>query len=98
MWKIKHQKNKITSEIEQEQNGHLEMFRRPQAIENSRQYLLLRTYILQKTVVGCPKKFAPYNEVSLYSGFFFSYRKSSIIAPPPGGGLFIASPFEGGGA
>ena len=40
--------------MEHERNGHLENFRRPQAIENSRQYLLLRTYILQKTVAWCP--------------------------------------------
>ena len=33
-------------------NGHLEICSRPQAIENSRQCLLLRTDILQKTVVG----------------------------------------------
>ena len=37
-----------------EWNGHLEMFSCPQLIEKSRQYLLLRTDILQKTVVGCP--------------------------------------------
>ena len=35
-------------------NGHLEIFSFPQAIENSRQFLLLRTDISQKTVVGCP--------------------------------------------
>ena len=40
-----------------EWNGHLEIFSRPQVIENSRQYLLLRTDILQKTVVGCPLAF-----------------------------------------
>ena len=34
--------------------GHLEIFSRPQVREISRQYLLLRTYISQKTVVGCP--------------------------------------------
>ena len=33
---------------------HPEIFSRPQVIENSRQYLLLRKDILQKTVVGCP--------------------------------------------
>ena len=32
----------------------LEIFSLPQAIENSRQFLLLRTDILQKTVIGCP--------------------------------------------
>ena len=32
----------------------LEIFSRHQVIENSRKYLLLRTDILQKTVVGCP--------------------------------------------
>ena len=42
-----------------------------------------------------PLKFARYNEVSLYRGFF-SYRKSSIKPPPrEGGGLFISKPFEG---
>ena len=35
-------------------NGHLEIVSRPRVIENSRQFLLLRTDILQKTVVGCP--------------------------------------------
>ena len=37
-------------------NGHchLEIFRLPQAIKNSRQFLLLRTDISEKTVVGCP--------------------------------------------
>ena len=37
-----------------EWNVHLEIFSRPQAEENFRQNLLLRTDILQKTVVGCP--------------------------------------------
>ena len=32
----------------------LELFSLPQAIENSRQFMLLRTDISQKTVVGCP--------------------------------------------
>ena len=35
-------------------NVHLEIFSRPQAIENSRQYLLLWTDILKKTIIGCP--------------------------------------------
>ena len=39
-------------------NGsHLEICSRPQIIENSRQYLLLRTDILQKTVVRYPQLF-----------------------------------------
>jgi len=42
------------SKIVHECDGHLQIFNRPQAIENSRQYLLLRADILQKTVVGCP--------------------------------------------
>ena len=33
---------------------HLNIFSRPQVIENSRQYSLLLTGILKKTVVGCP--------------------------------------------
>ena len=36
----------------------LEIFSRPQAIENSRQYLFHRTDFLKKTVVGCPCSFA----------------------------------------
>ena len=35
---------------------HLEIFSLHQAIENSRIFFLLRTDILQKTVVGCPCK------------------------------------------
>ena len=34
--------------------GHLEILSLPQGIENSRQFLLLRTDILQKTVLECP--------------------------------------------
>ena len=34
--------------------GHIAVFSRPQVIENSRQYLLLRTDTLQRTVVGYP--------------------------------------------
>ena len=34
--------------------GHLEILSLPQGIENSRQFLLLRTDISQKTVVECP--------------------------------------------
>ena len=48
--------------IVHEWNGHLEIFSGPQVIENSRQYLLLRTDILQKTVVGCPWLLAVFME------------------------------------
>ena len=44
------------AKIVHEWNGHLELFSPLQVIENSRQYLLLRTDILQKTVVGYPVK------------------------------------------
>ena len=37
-----------------EWNSHLEIFIHLHTIENSRQHLLLRTDILQKTVLGCP--------------------------------------------
>ena len=45
-----------TSENRREfiRNVHLELFSRPQAKENSRQCLLLRTDVIEKTVVGCP--------------------------------------------
>ena len=39
-------------------NGNLEIFSRRQVIENSRQYLFLRTDILQKTVVRYPLSIA----------------------------------------
>ena len=45
---------RLASKLVHEWNGHLEMFSCPQLIEKSRQYLLLRTDILQKPVVGCP--------------------------------------------
>ena len=35
-------------------NGHLEIFSLPQAKENVRQFLLVQTDILQKTVTWCP--------------------------------------------
>ena len=35
-------------------NGHLEILSLPQGIENSRQFLLLRTDISRKKVFGCP--------------------------------------------
>ena len=41
-------------QIVHEWNGHLEIFSCPQVTENSGQYLLLQTDILQKTVVGYP--------------------------------------------
>ena len=60
LWKIKLEKivgnffDIKASKIVHERNGHLEIFSRPQVIENSRQYLLLRTDILLKTIVGYP--------------------------------------------
>ena len=40
--------------IVHEWNGHLEILSLPETIDNSRQFLLLRTDISQKTVVGNP--------------------------------------------
>ena len=42
------------SKIVHECNSHLGNISRPQVIENSSQYLLLQTDILQKIVIGCP--------------------------------------------
>ena len=42
------------SKIVHERNGNLKILSLPQGIENSRQFLLLRTDISQKTVVECP--------------------------------------------
>ena len=44
----------LASKTVHEWNDHVEIISSPQVIENSGQYLLLRTDILQKTVVGCP--------------------------------------------
>ena len=52
-----HSKGAITcteSQIVPKWNARLEIFRRIQATENSTQYFLHRTDILQKAVVGCP--------------------------------------------
>ena len=46
--------NKPASKTVHEWNCHLEIFSRAQVIENSREHPLLRTDILQKTVVWCP--------------------------------------------
>ena len=60
MPKIKLHKNvgnlldKLRKLLMHEWKGHQEILSLPQAIENSRQFVLLRTDILQKTVVGCP--------------------------------------------
>ena len=45
---------RYVTKIVHEWKGHLEIFSLPQGIENSRQFLLLRTDIIQKTVAGCP--------------------------------------------
>ena len=57
MRKIKLQKivlDKLRKSVH-EWSGPLEIFILPQAIETSRQFLFLRTCILQKTVVQCPR-------------------------------------------
>ena len=59
MGKIKLKKNlrefvRQASKIVHQWNGHLEIFSPPEAIENSGQFLFLRTDIFYKTVVGCP--------------------------------------------
>ena len=59
MWKIKLQKmvGNLLDQLRKlymSWNGNLEILSRPHVIENSRQYLLLRTDILQRPVVGCP--------------------------------------------
>ena len=41
------------SKIVHERHGQLEFFSRPLVMENPREYLLLRTTILEKAVVGC---------------------------------------------
>ena len=50
-WAVKCEKLNVRKS--HEWNSHLEIFSLPQEMENSSQNLLLRTDILQKTVVGC---------------------------------------------
>ena len=91
MWKIKLRKiigNLLKgSKVVHEWNGHLEIFICPQVIVNSRQYLLVRTGILQKTVVGCPwlkhqQVLSKNNIKNLYfpfTGRFFTFSLSEPI-------------------
>ena len=51
-WGVKCENQTRASKFVREWNCHLEIFSLPQVIENSRQYLLLQTDILQKTVVN----------------------------------------------
>ena len=61
-------------------NSHLEFLNRSQAIENSRQSFLLRTDILQKTVVGCPWfKRLPKKLTSIGLVFAFTISKFSVL-------------------
>ena len=63
-WAVKWEKSKLQKivgnlldkrqKVLHEWNDHLEISSRPQVIENCRQYLLLRTDILQKTLAGSP--------------------------------------------
>ena len=63
------------TKIVPEWNCHLEIFSLPQAIENSRQFVLLRTDILQKTVVGCPCRFL---RVKMIDSYRSSFSRSSF--------------------
>ena len=60
MWKIKIQKvkgnllDKLRKLYVHKWNGHLEIFSRPQVIENSRQYLHFRTDIHREKSLGAP--------------------------------------------
>ena len=49
-------------------------------MENSRQYLLLRTDILEKTVIGCPwLKFERLANTLIHSGYLRSYFDLFLI-------------------
>ena len=68
-----------------EWNGHPEIFSLPQVIENCRQFLLLRTDIVQKTVVRCP---------CLSSKIFFQAQPGTTCLPSQEGRRFFASKQE----
>ena len=54
--------------------NNVEIFSLPQVIENSRQYLLLRTDILQKIVAGCPL-------ILVYSFSFWYWPAVKAVSP-----------------
>ena len=68
------------SKIVHEWNGHLEIF--SQVKENSRQNLLLRTDILQKTVVGCPWPELWKTTIGLIAAHFFVHFLAVVYAKP----------------
>ena len=88
LWKIKLRKivgnlfDIKASKIVHERNGHLELFSRPQITENSRQYLLLRTDILQKTIVGypCVVEILTFESVTIENELFHSLAVFSYVA------------------
>ena len=59
----------------------LRLWNSPQVIESSRQYLLLRTNILQKTVVGCP--WSLFRVMLIKSQFFKKPALLNRIRPLP---------------
>ena len=54
LWRWEKRSGDEVAKIVHEWNGHIEIFSLPQSIENYTQFLLLRTDIMQKTVVECP--------------------------------------------
>ena len=76
--KIKLQKIVASLLVKHEWNGHLEILSLPQGKENSKQFLLLRTDILQKTVVGCPWKVKYRN---LVTTFYYLFRAVISFLP-----------------
>ena len=67
---------RYASKIVHERNVYLELFSLPQAIENARQFLLLRKDILQKQSLGAPECSTPQKHVKT---LWRSYRSYVII-------------------
>ena len=58
-----------------------EIFSRHQMIENSRQYLLLRTDIFQKTLVGCPWINSVFCDSAKCGSQIVDFMQASLLRP-----------------
>ena len=75
-------------------DSHLEIFSLPQGIENSRQFLLLRTDSFQKTVVGCSSSCHSTDEIELSS--IDLEENYSVVVPRAHFSLLVTRPLQTG--
>ena len=75
-------------------DSHLEIFSLPQGIENSRQFLLLRTDSLQKTVVGCPCCDCRFLEEHALPLAISTEENYSVVVPRAHFSLLVTRPLQ----